>query len=92
MYTKLAKYAGKSMSKKQTNHASFEETLKALELIVTRLESGGLSLDESLNEFERGIKLAREGKQQLHCAEQRIQILLNENTDAELVEFIVEKE
>lgn len=78
--------------KKKTNQSSFEETLKALELIVHRLESDDLSLDESLNEFERGIKLAREGKQQLQHAEQRIQILLADGTDAELTDFMVNKE
>lgn len=78
--------------RKKTNQSSFEETLKALELIVNRLESNDLSLDESLNEFEQGIKLARKGKQQLQNAEQRIQILLADGTDTELTDFMVNKE
>ncbi|WP_392566749.1 exodeoxyribonuclease VII small subunit [Utexia brackfieldae] len=75
------------MAKKATKLVSFEETLKALESIVNRLESGGLSLDESLKEFEEGVKLTRQGQYQLQQAEQRIQILLNENAESELVEF-----
>lgn len=80
------------MAKKKTNQVSFEETLSALELIVSRLESGGLSLDESLVEFEHGVKLARQGKQQLHQAEQRIEVLLNESPDADLDEFLISKD
>ncbi|MFQ1017804.1 exodeoxyribonuclease VII small subunit [Gilliamella sp. BG7] len=75
------------MAKKQNKEVSFEETLKQLETIVTQLENGDLPLDEALNEFEKGIKLAKTGQKQLQQAEQRIQILLSENSDAELSEF-----
>ncbi|QIQ20957.1 exodeoxyribonuclease VII small subunit [Zophobihabitans entericus] len=75
------------MAKKAAKVPSFEETLGELESIVGRLESGGLSLDEALSEFEQGIKLARQGQQQLQHAEQRVQILLNENAEAELASF-----
>lgn len=80
------------MARKQKNPISFEETLQALESIVARLESGGLSLDESLDEFERGVKLAKQGKQRLQSAEQRIEMLLNESVDSDLVEFTTNKE
>lgn len=76
------------MAKKQDKEPSFEETLKQLETIVTHLENGDLPLDEALSEFESGVKLARAGKQQLQQAEQRIQILLSESSDAELTEFV----
>ncbi|MCO6523844.1 MAG: exodeoxyribonuclease VII small subunit [Candidatus Schmidhempelia sp.] len=80
------------MAKKTTKSVSFEETLKELELIVNHLESGGLSLDESLSEFERGVTLVKQGQKQLKQAEQRIQILLNENVEADLVEFNLSEE
>jgi exodeoxyribonuclease VII small subunit len=76
-----------NMAKKQDKEVSFEETLKQLETIVAQLENGDLPLDEALNEFEKGIKLAKAGQKQLQQAEQRIQILLSENSDAELSEF-----
>ncbi|MBI0004674.1 MULTISPECIES: exodeoxyribonuclease VII small subunit [Gilliamella] len=78
------------MAKKQDKEASFEETIKQLEAIVTQLENGDLPLDEALNEFEKGIKLARSGQKQLNEAEQRIQILLSENSDAQLSEFSID--
>ena len=81
---------GDDMAKKQDKEASFEETIKQLEAIVTQLENGDLPLDEALNEFEKGIKLARSGQKQLNEAEQRIQILLTENSDAQLSEFSID--
>ncbi|MDF7666366.1 exodeoxyribonuclease VII small subunit [Orbaceae bacterium ESL0727] len=79
------------MAKKPTKDPSFEEILQQLETVVTHLENGDLPLDEALSEFENGIKLARTGKQQLQQAEQRIQILMSENSDAELTEFVADK-
>ena len=78
------------MTKKQDKETSFEETIKQLEAIVTQLENGDLPLNEALNEFEKGIKLARSGQKQLNEAEQRIQILLSENSDAQLSEFAID--
>lgn len=41
---------------------SFENSLKELEEIVSRLESGSLPLEDALNEFERGIQIAKQGQ------------------------------
>lgn len=60
---------------------SFENSLSELENIVTRLESGELPLEDALNEFERGVQLARQGQHKLQQAEQRVQILLNDSAD-----------
>jgi exodeoxyribonuclease VII small subunit len=56
--------------------ASFEEQLAELERVVDRLESGGLSLDESVSLFEDGMRLSNACKAQLSSAESRIQVLL----------------
>ncbi|WP_127958479.1 exodeoxyribonuclease VII small subunit [Serratia microhaemolytica] len=61
---------------------SFESALHELENIVAHLESGELPLEQALNEFERGVQLARQGQQTLQQAEQRVQILLNDNSDS----------
>ncbi|MFO6427474.1 exodeoxyribonuclease VII small subunit [Escherichia coli] len=71
--------------------ASFE-ALSELEQIVTRLESGDLPLEEALNEFERGVQLARQGQAKLQQAEQRVQILLSDNEDASLTPFTPDNE
>lgn len=70
------------MEKTQKN--SFEENIQALESIVTQLETGDLSLDTALAQFEQGIKLAKESQKQLKNAEQKIKILLS---DDELGDF-----
>jgi exodeoxyribonuclease VII small subunit len=60
--------------KKQT----FENSLKKLEEIVTELEEGELSLEESLQLFEDGVKLSRECQARLDQAERRIEVLLKD--------------
>lgn len=55
---------------------SFEQQLAELEKVVERLESGGLSLDESVKLFEDGMRLSNACKAQLSVAESRIQVLL----------------
>lgn len=80
------------MKKKQPQTVSFEETLNELESIIHRLETGSLLLDDALTEFEKGVRLAKQGQQQLHNAEQRIQILLQENSDSELTDFVLNDE
>lgn len=80
------------MPKKAEQPASFESSLQQLEQIVSRLESGDLPLEEALNEFERGVQLARVGQQKLQQAEQRVQILLNDDKEAGLAPFTPEQE
>lgn len=75
------------MPKKNDLPASFETALQELEQIVSRLESGALPLEEALNEFERGVQLARQGQVKLQQAEQRVQILLSESEGAPLSPF-----
>lgn len=57
-----------------------EKALMELEEIVARLEAGDLSLEKSLKQFERGVRLSRECQTALKEAEQKVQILM----DAEL--------
>lgn len=73
------------MAKKPT--PDFESTLKELESIVNHLEAGDLPLEEALNEFETAVKLVQQGQERLQNAEQRIQILLNKNEQADLVDY-----
>jgi exodeoxyribonuclease VII small subunit len=54
----------------------FEDALKKLEGIVDRLESGDLSLDDSLAQYEDGIKLVRLCQKKLEQARKRIEILV----------------
>jgi exodeoxyribonuclease VII small subunit len=60
-----------------------EKSLAELEAIVEQLESGELPLDQSLKEFERGVRLSRDCQGALKDAEQRVQVLMG----GELREF-----
>ena len=46
----------------------FEEILKELEIIVKELESGNLSLDESISKYQKGIELSNQCKKMLEEA------------------------
>jgi len=61
---------------KQDKQMHFEEAFKRLEVIVGNLESGDLSLEESMKLFEEGIGLTEACKLRLEDAEQKIQLLL----------------
>lgn len=73
------------MARKSTTRTiNFEKSLKQLETLVEKLEKGDLSLEESLKQFEQGIKLTEECRQALQNAEQKISVLSNENGDWEV--------
>jgi exodeoxyribonuclease VII small subunit len=57
----------------------FEEALKQLEEIVRDLESGDLSLEDSLKNFERGMKLIKFCSEKLEEVEQKVNILIKES-------------
>lgn len=56
----------------------FESALQQLEQLVSRMEQGELSLEESLQAFESGIRLTRECQTRLTEAEQKVQLLVQE--------------
>ncbi len=56
--------------------ASFEDSIRRLSEIVSRLEDGDLPLEESLRLFEEGIQLARASQSRLDAAEKRVEQLL----------------
>lgn len=64
-----------------------EESLDRLEALVERMESGEMTLEESLAAFEQGVKLTRECQQALTQAEQKVRILLEQDPDAEPTPF-----
>ncbi len=65
--------------KKVAKRPSFEESLAQLEQLVERMESGDLSLEASLQEFEKGMQLSDQCQTVLEEAEQRVQILTGKN-------------
>lgn len=69
---------------KLTPEVNFEDALAELEGLVTQMESGDLSLDESLKAFERGVALTRHCTSALKEAELKVQTLTD---DGELEDY-----
>jgi exodeoxyribonuclease VII small subunit len=55
----------------------FDVILARLREVVQRLETGELSLEQSLAIYEEGVQLARKGQQLLATAEKRVEILVS---------------
>jgi len=65
----------------------FDQILTRLRDVVGRLESGELSLEQSLQIYEEGVQLARKGQQLLATAEKRVEILVSTSAGVEVVPF-----
>ncbi len=68
----------------------FEQQLTNLESLVTSLEGGDLTLEESLNSFEEGVKIARECQRALQSAEQRVELLMKQGDEIVTQPFVPE--
>ncbi len=68
---------------------SFESAMEQLETLVSKMESGDLSLEESLEAFEKGVHLTRFCQDQLQKAELKIQEL---NSKGEIIRIDQENE
>ena len=58
-----------------SNKFDFNKGLAELEVIINKMESGDLSLEDSLKYFEKGVKIHRQCHSALTKAEQRVNIL-----------------
>lgn len=58
---------------------TFEEQLKQLQDIVTKLEGGNVPLEDALNQFQEGVKLSRELEQKLNDAEKIVAKLIDKD-------------
>ena len=65
----------------------FEASLGQLEQLVDQMEEGDLSLEDSLKAFEQGVKLTRECQRALKDAEQKVQLLMEQNGELVAEEF-----
>lgn len=60
---------------------NFEDSLSRLEIITSELESGDLSLEDSLKKFDEGVKLAEFCNKKLDEAHKKINLLMKKNGD-----------
>jgi exodeoxyribonuclease VII small subunit len=65
----------------------FEEALERLESIVKKMEQGEMTLEESLDAFEEGIKLSRFCSKKLDDIERRVEVLLKGNNGITVKQF-----
>ena len=65
----------------------FNKGLAELEVIINKMESGELSLEDSLKYFEKGVTLHRQCHSALMDAEQRVKILSEEDNYSEAKPF-----
>ncbi|MCM8900887.1 exodeoxyribonuclease VII small subunit [Caldicoprobacter algeriensis] len=67
---------------------TFEEALRELEIVVSRLESNDLSLDEAIELFKRGISLSAHCNAKLERAEGMVKLLIQNQGKIEEVPFM----
>ncbi len=79
--------AQKKTTPPEATLADFEKSLSELENLVEQLETGDISLEDSLKKFERGVQLARNCQQVLKNAELRVEQLLQNNGAESIAEF-----
>ncbi len=70
---------GRDEERDSGDELTFEQALKRLEEVVGDLESGRLSLEESLSRFEEGMRLSKMCQQKLKGVELKIEKLVAEN-------------
>ena len=79
------------MSKKEKSENNFEKALEELEGLVASMEAGDLSLENALQQFERGIQLTRQCQLALREAEQKVEILTEKAGQVETADFDPDK-
>jgi exodeoxyribonuclease VII small subunit len=61
----------------------YDALVARLERVVAELEGGGLTLEQSIEKFAEGVRLAREASRKLDDAERRVEMLVR-SADGEL--------
>ncbi len=72
---------------KKSAPKDFKSGIEELQTLVDSMEKGDLTLEQSLEHFERGIKLTKECQNILQNAEQKVKILTEKNAGATLGDF-----
>ncbi len=71
----------------QKKSLDFEASITELETLVEKLENSEFTLEQSLQAFEQGVKLTRQCQQALSDAEQKVQLLIEENGQSQAQPF-----
>lgn len=86
----MRKMSSKHSSEIQESPQDFETAIAELESLVASMESGGMSLEQSMAAYQRGVALSKICQQRLAAAEQQVKVLeadmlrqLDENDSAD---------
>lgn len=71
----------------QTAPVDFEQSLAQLEALVEKLENSEFTLEQSLKAFEQGVNLTRQCQKALTEAEQKVQLLVEQNGQSQAQNF-----
>ena len=66
---------------------SYEENIAQIDVILEKLESEELSLDDSISEYEKAIKLIKDSEKLLELGEGKVMKVLEKNGKVEMEEF-----
>ena len=66
---------------------SYEENITQIDEILEKLESEELSLDDSISEYEKAIKLIKDSEKLLEAGEGKVMKVLEKNGKMEMEEF-----
>ena len=80
---KIQKPVGLIIMNKQKK-PKFEEAISELETLVSKLEAGDLSLDDSMALFEKGMELVRFAEQKINEAEAKVEVIVKDSKTGEL--------
>ena len=83
--TDSAAHSTPDATKELWNPETYDALMHKLQSVVERLETGELSLEDSLRAFEDGVHLVRRGEELLTRAEQRIEELLTDGAQDKTV-------
>ena len=72
--------------------SSFEKEVRQLEKLLDDMENEELSLEESIQKFEQGVRLVKKCQRALDRAEQKIKVLMKNGDKMELKDYRPDKE
>jgi exodeoxyribonuclease VII small subunit len=78
--------------KSQQDGLAIESTMKSIEKLVEKLENSETPLEQSLLAFEEGIQLIRKAQKSLAEAEQKVQMLLEQDGNPVVADSAFEEE
>ena len=70
-----------------TKKQSYEENITQIDEILEKLESEELSLDDSISEYEKAIKIIKDSEKLLEAGEGKVMKVLEKNGKVEMEEF-----